>query len=123
MVAVVVVVSEVPRCGVDGCVAAPALECLAGVHACLVVGAEVLVGGVVAALLACAAGSFAFGLVGGAACACGDEGGAVGADSHGRVRSQRQQMSRWWSGPDGRSLSHLWPRVRHTARSRVIVNR
>ena len=89
--AVEVVVSEHPRLGVDGFVAAPAGEAFPAVHALLVVGAEAVVCGVVAAFLSGASGAVS---EAGALCAAAsgrDESWAVEADAHGDLLR--------WCGP------------------------
>ena len=67
----------------------------------LVVGAEVLVGGVVAALLSCAARTFLGPRAVGAAGAGGDEARAVDADAHQRKPSVWSGLTRWSSSARG----------------------
>lgn len=76
--AVEVVVAEVPRGRVDRPPAAPAGEPLPGVHASLVVGLQLVVDGVVAPLLACAAGLVAAAVhPAGVGCAASSVGGEL----------------------------------------------
>ena len=80
--AVVVVVAEHPVLWVDWFAASPAVEGFAAVHAALVLAAEPVVCGVVAALLACASCPVSGAYAVGAAWPGWGEAGAVEADAH-----------------------------------------